>query len=330
MNNHLPSFMLISALFVLDAGHTATAQDLEEEIYNWEENRKTLFGKTLAHEPYEELNRRTRLSYDNFDVVIHDFNAFMDYRVSFCEDCEKQYYPNAYETEEENAQNAEGMFDEIILGYNETDQNTITDQTLIVFKDTLNVYESFGNENETDSRINNTLFQILPKNGKDKFQLSICYQTTLYEVLDDRHILEDRWEAWEVFELIREKYNEQTEYIALEQTYKNFFLAMPHQADMMRAEIIDGEIVFQDLNDEKQLKQEQKIYDDELRRIKNKYELVDTLIHIPGEYDTYITLAKGKQLFSYSYDRFLIKIERLEGDIKKETKFISVEILYGC
>ncbi len=330
MNNSPLSFMLIAALFVLGAGHTATAQDYEEEIYNWEENRKTLFGKTLADEPYEELNRRTRLSYDNFDVVIHDFNAFIDYRVSFCEDCEKQYYPSAYETEAENAQNAEGMFEDVVIGYHAADQSTLTEPTLIVFKDTLNLHESFGNENEGDSRINNTLFQILPKHDKDKFKLSICYQTTLYEVLDIRDISEDLWEAWEAFELIREKYDEQTEFIALKQTHKNFFLAMPHQADMIRAEIIDGEIVFPDLNNEKQLEEEQKIYDDELRRIKKKYELVDTLISIPGEYDTYITLGRGKKLFSYSYERFLIKIERMEGDIRKETKFISIEILYGC
>jgi hypothetical protein len=95
--------------------------------------------------------------------------------------------------------------------------------------------------------------------------------------------------------------------------------------------VVDGEIVpVKKRNTKKQVEDEEFRYNKELERIKKKYSLRDTLVVIPGEYDTVATLTKDKKLYGYGYDFFLFKIERYNKNKKIDTKYIVVSIMYGC
>lgn len=314
-------FSLVVSLFVL-SNNALIAQD--EEYYQ-EDMRITLFGKTLANEPEEQFTKRTKLKYDNFDLVIHDFNAFGSERPEFCEDCDWQFFPSYDEFENENDPGVEGWFLEDSTGVN------LVELCLRVTKDTLHLAEDFGHEGESDNQLYNTLIQIIPKYKEDTYKISMCYETLLYETLDQKGYIEKENNGTiESFYENHERHREYTTYIPLEEKHKGFFLALPHLPELIETRLVDGVPINYDVNYEKQLEQEQKTNDAELKRIKKKYNLTDTLIHVPGEYDTYITLNRGKQLFGYTYENYLFKIERMQGNVRKETKYISVNILSGC
>jgi hypothetical protein len=291
------------------------------------------FGYEEERKP--DLPWKTWLIYDHFSVIIHQFDAFttnLNYTVTEYIDGEEiKYYsdPSPWiphdEEEQHRLRNAEGKFCWIDI------EEEYSELALIVFKDTLHLFESFGNERIPDSRINNTLFQIIPKNTEDVFKVSYCYQTELSQRFDDRNLsYEEEIKLWESFEKIREIYAEQTAYIPLKDSAQYYFRALSHQADMVQVKIVDGAIVPMDMNTQEQLDEEEKLFEEELSRIKRKYNLIDSLEYFPGEYGAYTTLARGNKLFSYTYPNYLFRIERFHGNKKVETKYISVEILYGC
>ena len=83
-------------------------------------------------------------------------------------------------------------------------------------------------------------------------------------------------------------------------------------------------------NTKEQIDWEKKQLQEEFVRIKKKYQLHDTLVVIPGEYDTVATLTKKGKLFAYGYNSFLFRLERFRNKKRIETKYIVVSIGYGC
>ncbi|SFQ45838.1 hypothetical protein SAMN05444144_10555 [Flavobacterium akiainvivens] len=271
-------------------------------------------------EPDSLPRKETRLRYKNFTVVIHDFD-FNEARQVYPEG-ENLYYPFYSDDQEENRRNAHAL-----LNIGERDSANYK-ETLIVLKDTIGLNEDFGDPN--DSRINNTLIQILPGNRKDTFKVSFCYLSTLNQIVDRRNYKDEELEA---LYLAAESHmvKEQTPYVTIKDSLGLYFRALPHTADMQAVTVVNGAVKpVNKPNTKEQVNQEQKQWEDEVARIKYKYALNDTLVVIPGEYDTVATLTRNKKLYGYMYDAYLFKIERFSKGKKVETKYVVISILYGC
>jgi hypothetical protein len=255
---------------------------------------------------YEEPNE-TRLRFSGYTVV---FNDFKGYDLSY----------------------GEHEIPAVIFGGNENNPYAVLNsderglenyiETVIVKQDSVYLSE------DMDERINNTLIQIIPQDGKNRFKISMCYLTTLNEITDHRkHTSEELEKIYEAFRPVKEV----TAYTAIKDSADYYFRALPHTADMEAITVVDGEIVpVKKRNTKKQVEDEEFRYNKELERIKKKYSLRDTLVVIPGEYDTVATLTKDKKLYGYGYDFFLFKIERYNKNKKIDTKYIVVSIMYGC
>lgn len=181
---------------------------------------------------------------------------------------------------------------------------------------------------DLDDRINNTLIQIIPTNKNDMFVVSIGYISSINEIIDERnHSQEDIkyfYDNWKAN-------NEKTKTVPIKDSANYFFRALPHTPDMEEVTVVNGKVVpVKKGNTQEQINYERKFYQDEIVRIKNKYKLKDTLVVIPGEYNTVATLTKNKKLFGYNYDSFLFRIDRYNDKKLLESKYIIVHISYGC
>ncbi|MDR0873332.1 MAG: hypothetical protein LBN27_07705 [Prevotellaceae bacterium] len=266
--------------------------------------------KTSEQEEIKQ-NRETRLRFPNFNLIIHDFQAYTEW--------EKELY---WEQDSLDYPFTKGVY----FNKDERDNENYV-ETLIVTKDTLFLSESWGEEYE-DNRINNTLFQILPNNPQDRFEMFYCYLSRLGEGIDDRNYSREELKNFRYEDLIQIK--EQTPYYQIKDSARYFFRALPHSPDMEVVTIENGEMVFPNQNTQEQMDWEQKQYEKEWNRIKKKYHLKDTLVEVPGEYTSVFTLTKDNKLFGYGYDSFLFRIDRYQKKKLVERKYIVIAILYGC
>ncbi|NDI98690.1 hypothetical protein GWA97_06345 [Flavobacterium sp. LaA7.5] len=309
-------YMLLLALLFTACGKKTTGAFHENIVID----SVATDTETARFESDEESTalRETRLRYTDFTVVLHDFMGYDEDSYS------KDYlYPYHSHNELENREYAQAILNI------EEQENEDYKETLIVLKDTINLFESFG-EHGNDNRINNTLIQIVPNNSNDTFKVSFCYLSSLNEIIDYRkhsnkelETLYQQAEAWHI--------DEQTPYIKVKDSAGLYFKALPNTPDMVAVKVVNGEIVpVKSANTRKQLNDEEKQWKHEYKRIKKKYALRDTLVVIPGEYDTVATLTKDKKLYGYGYDAFLFRIERFVNGKKAQTKYITINILYGC
>lgn len=251
----------------------------------------------------------TRLRFKNFTLVIHDFKGY---------EIIGNYWERAYYGQFGGGSHLnEGVFNE-----NEYEDGDYK-ETLIVLKDTIHLSESLF-----DNRINNTLFQIIPNNSQYSFKVSYRYLSLLNESIDYRNYTSEELKNYPYADLIQIK--EQTPFITLKDSAQYFFRALPHSPDMVEVIVVDGKVVPKKRNTQEQLDWEQNQVSNELDRIKKKYDLRDTLVVIPGEYYTVLTLTKDNKLFSYMYDSFLFQIECYKNNKLIEKKYVVIYIAYGC
>jgi len=289
-----------------DTQDDSKAVDIKDTFMRSEEEENS------NQSPEEELTvkpqRETRLRYTNFSVIIHNFKG--------------------YETDGEfGNRNYYGQFGgggEKKQAYLNDNESEIEDyiETLIILEDTIELSEILF-----DDRINTTLIQIIPKNESDKFKMSYCYLSTLNETIDYRNYSQKELKNFDYNKLISIK--EKTPFLPIKDSAKYFFRALPHPADMVKVEVVNGKLI-EHSNTQEQIEWEYKQLKKDLDRIKKKYNLHDTLVVIPGEYDTEITLTKDRKLFGYGYESFLFRIERFSSNNLIETKYIVIYISYGC
>lgn len=274
-------------------------------------------------EPTEETKTigETRLRYKNFSLVFYNFEGY-ERDKDRNGDVYKQTYSLQFGGNNENIIEAE---------FNDNEQNDEVsgdlnpnyEETLIVKKDTLHLSEQLF-----DDRINNTLIEIIPNNKEDKFKMSFCYLSSLNEIFDNRN-----HKSKELDKLYENQltYKEQTKFVNINDSANFYFRALPHTADMEEITVLNNKIVpVKPRNTKAQISWEQSFYEEEIKRIKKKYNLKDTLVIIPGEYDTVATLTKNKKLFGYGYLSFLFRVERYNNNKLVETKYIVIEIASGC
>jgi hypothetical protein len=272
-----------------------------------------------ADEEYrEELTieepKITRIHFPNFEILFHDFMGYGSDRgdgtVSF-------YLP--YANEPIDTGRVKWIQSTV---YDESSEEESYVQYVQTNLDTLFLSE------DLDERINNTLIEIVPHAKEDRFRISMCYLSDLYEVIDDRGLT---WEQTEKLYAKQERYYEKTKTIGLNDSAQYFFRALPHTPDMVPVDVVDGKVVQLKYNNTaEQIQHEQILYDDEFSRIRAKYSLRDTLVIIPGEYNTVATLTRDRKLYNYTYRSYVFKIDRLIGKKVVETRHIVISIAYGC
>ncbi len=251
----------------------------------------------------------TRLRFKNFTLVIHNF---IGYEIN--ENFGERTYGGQF--------GGSADFKQAILNDDEY-YNGDYKETLIVLKDTIELSESLF-----DNRINNTLFQIIPNNSQDRFKVSYRYLCSLNESIDYRNYTSEELKNFSYDDLIQIK--EQTPLFTLKDSAQYFFRALPHSPDMVEVMVVDDTVVAKKSNTQEELDWEQYQFSKELDRIKKKYNLRDTLVVIPGEYYTVLTLTKDNKLFGYGYESFLFQIECFNNKKLIEKKYIIIYIAYGC
>ena len=257
-----------------------------------------------------EEPKDTRLRYPHFTMVFHNFKGYEKEWGNIEGTYTLQFGPN-----DEN----------IIMAKLNDDEKENEDyiETLIAMSDTM-----FLSEILFDDRINNTLIEFIPGTSTDLFKVSMCYLSSINEVIDYRKYIPQQLD-----QLYNESIhlNEITQYTFLSDSAHFFFRAMPHTSDMEEVKVVDGKIVpAKKRNSRTQIHQEQRYYEEEIARVKKKYNLRDTLVVIPAEYDRVATLTDDSHLFGYSYDAFLFRIDRYNKKKLIETKYVAVSIAYGC
>jgi hypothetical protein len=274
---------------------------------------------TAYNNTSDTLSRETRLRYNDFTVVLHDFDGYAGMMFE-----RGNSYPYYSDDEAENRSHAQAL-----LNVDERENEGYL-KTLVVLKDTVSLYESFGDHGYDDNRINNTLLQIVPQNSGDTFKVSFCYLSRLSEIIDSRKYSGEELDA--LYEQAEARHiDEQTPYVQVRDSAGLYFRALPHMPDMEAVKVINGKITpVKRANTRKQVNEEERQWEREYKRIKKKYSLNDTLVVIPGEYDTVATLTKDKKLYGYEYETFLFRIERFSNGKKAGAKYIAVTILYGC
>jgi hypothetical protein len=268
-----------------------------------------LLNNSSEEETLGKQIKETRLRFTEYTAVIHNFKG---YEITINDD--EANYQGDFSGGNHNEQ--------ALLNTNERDNEDYI-ETLIVLKDTIELSEMLF-----DDRINNTLFEIIPKNNQDKFSISYCYMSVLSEVIDHRQLDIQSLQQFNYDSLLIVE--EQTEFYSLLDSASYFFTTLPHSPDMQEVKVTNGKINVLQQNTTEQLSWEQLQFEKEMVRIKQKYGLKDTLVVIPGEYNTVATLNKDAQLFCYSYVSFLFKIERTNPVGLIEKKFIKIYIAYGC
>ncbi len=276
---------------------TADTANIENEVYYYPETETT-----------EDIIKDTRIQFKTFGVIFHHF---------------KGYVKDQYIADPEDEKNFEHYAEykrqaALIIDYPDSGGYK---ETLIAKTDTLHLGE------DLDERINNTLIEIIPNNKGEKFKIYHCYLSNINEIIDDRNLTPEERDK-RITEAVQ--INEITAYSPVKDSAKFFFRAFPHMPDMVAVNVTEGGKIEVESNTKEQIDWENAQFDKDLQRIKKKYNLRDTLVVIPGEYDTVATLTKDGKLFGYSYGAHVFKIERYIGRKLIETKYVIVYISYGC
>lgn len=259
-------------------------------------------------EPEKTELKETRIRFKNFTLVIHDFKGY-EIRTNDISGNEDEVVEKTYWGQFGGGSDLK----QAILNDNEI-ENEYYKETLIVLTDTLHLSESLvmgGNDN----KINQTLFQIIPKIDGENYQISFCYLTSLYEMFQDRNLSEIEFEK-----LYKNRFfkNESTDFVTIKDSTKFYFPLTLLADHNEQAWYTNGTM-------------SKSFYDKEIKRIKNKYSLSDTLIEFSGEGGaSYATLTKDNRIFGYDTYAYLLKIDRLKDKKILETKYIVIYIAYGC
>lgn len=256
--------------------------------------------------PEDSESKETRIRFKNFTLVIHDFKGYI---IGYNSEWEDEIGERTYWGQFGGGSDLE----QAILNDNEI-ENEDYKETLISLKDTLHLSESLvmgGNDN----KINKTLFQIIPKIDGENYQISFCYLTSLYEMFQYRNLSEIEFEKLYKNRFFKE---ESTDYFSIKDSSKFYFPLTLLADHNEQAWYTNGTM-------------SKSFYDTEIKRIKNKYSLSDTLIEFSGEGgSSYATLTKDKKIFGYDTFAYLLKINRLKDKKILETKYIVIYIAYGC
>jgi hypothetical protein len=137
------------------------------------------------------------------------------------------------------------------------------------------------------------------------------WPTTLFQIIPNNS--QDRFMVSYRYLSYLNDIKEQTPLYTLKDSAQYFFRALPHSS-----------------NTQEEFDWVQYHYSKELDRIKKKYNLRDTLVVIPGEYNTELTLTNGNELFSYGYESYLFQIECYNNNKLIEKKYVVIYIAYGC
>lgn len=279
-----------------------TSQNFEiSDVSNHTHIQETTYNK----EPDDSETRETRVRFESFTLVIHDFKGYTTETDEITG--ERKYYgigefADAYDLNQGR------------LNDNEIEEDGYI-ETIIALKDTLHLTESLvGGGN--DNKINKTLFQIIPKTENENYKISFCYLTSLYEMFQDQR----SYSETELEELYKTRFfkKENTDFVSISDSSKFYFPLTLVSDHNEQAWYTNGTMT-------------KSFYDKELNRIKNKYSLSDTLILFSGEGGaSYATLTKDKRIFGYDTYAYLLKIDRLNDKKIIETKYIVIYIAYGC
>ncbi len=176
--------------------------------------------------------------------------------------------------------------------------NDSVTEKIQVYKDTLHLSEDVG------VYVDNTHMQIIPTDKRDHFVVSYCMLTRLNEASTDRDF--PGGSSWQ----------EYTPFIRLRDSVRNQFVIDPPDDRVLWGQ--PGPI-------------EDDYYARQLAAIKRKYRLQDTLIELSSEGGTsYITLKKGKKLYGYGRESYLIRVEQYRNGRLRSRKFIVISMSFGC
>jgi hypothetical protein len=254
----------------------------------------------------ENVPGETRLRFPDFTVIIRNFKGYE----SVSSDFGKGYQCNFNYCDTSDA----------YLTYEETEPNYYK-EIMNVRKDTIHLSE------DLDNRINNTQFEIIPAHTGDRFKISFYYEAGLNEIIDYRNLSHE--EAQRQYDNAL-RFAETTRSVNLPDSANYFFTALPHTPDMVAVTVEHGELVYAHSNTPEQINAEAEFYLNELETIKQKYQLRDTLVEIPGEYMTIATLTGNGKNYNYHYNAYVFRIDRYQGRKIVDSKYIHIGIAYGC
>lgn len=201
--------------------------------------------------------------------------------------------------------------------------NESTQETYEVFDFKIFVDTFFLGE-DIDMRLDSKWIEFSkPKKG-EKYVMSMAYLYSINEVFDHRVTPNFNYDS-------ALRFFGHTEYFELEDSASRFFQVGSHSPDMIRVDVVDGELVsLEDPKSPDEIAWEYEYDSTQFSKIKQQYGFSDTSVLIPGEYDTYVSLTKNNKLFTYVYDSFIFKFQRFKGKKCVETKYFVVWIHYGC
>lgn len=303
---------ILVALLSCNGQSTNSKNDIRQASNNFEVGDSSDYSQiqetSFNEEPEDSESKKTRIRFENFTLVIHDFKGY-----------ETGINEMTGREDEIGERTYRGQFgggsdlNQAIFNDNEI-ENEDYKETLIILKDTLHLSESLvmgGNDN----KINKTLFEIKPRTDNENYQISFCYLSSLYEMFQDRNLSEAEFEKLYGNRFFKK---ERTDFVAIEDSSRYYFPLTLLSDHNEQAWYINGTMTTS-------------FYDKEHDRIKKKYSLSDTLIIFSGEGgSSYATLTNGSRIFGYDAYAYLLKVDRLKDKKIIETKYIVIYIAYGC
>lgn len=213
-------------------------------------------------------------------------------------------------------------YDGEILGLSKNNASLVSKddgyEYVLAKQDTLFLYETM------DERINENAIRILPNSNGDTFKVYGGYVGLVYELINT--------EGMEP-EAINKAYegslriNEVTKYIALTDAGNFNFKSLPDNDFEIKVQkyILDKETNTIEYKNEHVIS-----LTEEFKKVKQKYGMRDTLVEIPMEFTEFATLTKNGKLFNYMFDSHIFRIEQYRNNVKISTKYIVINIMYGC
>jgi hypothetical protein len=292
-----------------DYNKQKTADSISEaERKQWLLSHLDSYGRLIIR------NKETRLGYEDFTVVFLNFNGL---------DNSNPYLGLELDTTEFALKVEDSV--KILSGEDGYDYyEYYSIETLTAKKDTVNLYETWNRLEDTDDNNvigDDVVIQIIAKNKNDRFKISHCYLSDLYETMEwkERNFNDDGKrrtdEEYEIFHKSLFRVAEQTPYIALNDS-SGFF------RPKLYTEYYERTTTYGKWQEEQYLA--------DILRLKEKYGMRDTSVTLSGDCVYPATLTKDKRLFSYVYWGHLFRIEHFRNDKKIATKYIIVNIFDGC
>jgi hypothetical protein len=177
---------------------------------------------------------------------------------------------------------------------------------LLVRKDTLHLGEQ---------GLENNLIQIKSVLRQDSFAMSYAYLNSVHELFDHLQI---SWEEKEKLFDIAFRVKGITSFYPMPDSGRYFFRTptYPPQEDWYT--YAEGFMT-------------RKMFAHELQKIKDKYQMRDTLLQYSGEGGSYYAhLTKDGRIFGYHNEAYIFQVKRFRDQKLLETKYIVVYIYEGC